>query len=438
MAKKSNLYIFTFLGIFSSLILVGAILSPLLLDKIRTTYLTLNMDVNQRQAEIIGKILSNLLQEGQDKKKIIAAFQASLARTEMDRGYLCLVNQESGVFLAHPLKKLIGYKVNQLKIDYLPGVNGKPENWGEAIEKNKVSSGGILKTPSGHAELVDSYRIPNTNIRVFSHENLDRLNKEISKLEKTVIITFILLGFVVAFPASYAALKVSRRYERQIEAEQAKSEKLLLNILPASIAQRLKSEETNIANQFDDVSVLFVDIVGFTPLTSMLSPQKLVDMLNNIFSQFDAISLQYGLEKIKTIGDAYMMAGGIPEPKPDHLKRSIEAGLAMMTFINEKYKGPEKIKIRMGLHTGPVTAGVIGTYKFTYDLWGDTVNIASRLESTSQPGCIHCSEAVYKRMKEEYRFSARGKTSLKGLGEVPTYFLIPEQVSEETPENKKG
>ena len=243
--------------------------------------------------------------------------------------------------------------------------------------------------------------------------------------QKEFIFIFILLGFVVAFPASYAALRVSRRYEREIEAEQATSERLLLNILPASIAKRLKAEERNIANRYEDVSVLFIDMVNFTPLAAKLSPEDLVELLNQIFSQFDAISLKYGLEKIKTIGDAYMVVGGIPEPKKGHLKCCIQAGLEMMAFIESEYSDSNnKLEVRMGVHAGPVVAGVIGAYKFIYDLWGETVNIASRLESTSLPGYIHCSEIVYERMKDEYTFIARGKTLLKGMGDVPTYFVI--------------
>ncbi|HHF7345527.1 TPA: adenylate/guanylate cyclase domain-containing protein [Legionella feeleii] len=429
MIQKSNLYLFTFLGIFFSLFLVGTLLSPLLLNMIRSTYLTMSMDVNRRQAQVVAQMISHLLTDGEPKKNIISALQASLAKTEMDRGYLCLIDENTGVFLAHPIKKFVGQNVHQFNTNFLSLGQEQPQKWGTAIQNKKVEAGGTLIMPGGRTEIVNSFLVPDTSVRVFSHENMKRLNREIAKLQQLFIIIFILLGFIVAFPASYAALKVSRRYEKRIEAEQEKSERLLLNILPGSIAQRLKSEETNIANRYEDVSVLFIDMVNFTSLSAAMSPEKLVELLNFIFSRFDEISLKYGLEKIKTMGDSYMVAGGIPEFKPDHLKCCVEAGMEMMAFINKEHLDERKFTIRAGLHVGPVVAGVIGTHKFTYDLWGETVNIASRLESTSVPGHIQCSHAVYERIKNDYRLLPRGEVLLKGMGTIPTYFLLPQDES---------
>lgn len=429
MIQKSNLYLFTFLGIFFSLFLVGTLLSPLLLNMIRSTYLNMSIDANRRQAQVIAQMISHLLTEGEAKKNIISALQASLAKTEMDRGYLCVIDENTGVFLAHPIKKLVGENVHQFNVNFLLPGQKHPQKWGTAIQDKQMEAGGTLIMPGGRTEIVNSFLVPDTSVRVFSHENMKRLNVEIAKLQRLFIIVFILLGFVVAFPASYAALRVSRRYEQRIEAEQEKSERLLLNILPISIAQRLKSEETNIANRYEDVSVLFLDMVNFTQLSATMSPEKLVEMLNLIFSRFDEISFRYGLEKIKTIGDAYMVVGGIPEFKPDHLKCCVEAGLEIMEFTNKEYIYGKKLAVRMGLHVGPVVAGVIGTHKFSYDLWGETVNVASRLESTSEPGHIQCSQAVYERIKNDYKFLPRGNVLLKGVGKIPTYFLIPQEES---------
>lgn len=427
MIRRSNLYLFIFLGIFSSLVLVGGLLSPLLLHFIRSTYLSMSTMVHQHEAEMFGRFISKLIEEGESKEKVIDAFQHSLNNTEMYRGYLYLVNENTGVFLAHPDRNFVGKNAGELDADFLPINDHKAMKWSTAMKEKKVTQGGMLKMPTGSVEIFNSFLVPSTEFRVFSHENLNRLNREIAKLQRITILIFILLGFLIALPASYAALKVSRRYERTIEEEQDKSERLLLNILPLSIAMRLKAQETNIANRYEDVSILFVDIVDFTLLAAKMSPEQLVEILSYVFSQFDAISVRHGLEKIKTMGDAYMVAGGVPEFNENHLKCCIEAGFQMMEFIAKEFKADIQLHVRMGLHVGPVVAGVIGTHKFTYDLWGETVNVASRLESTGTPGFIHCSEMVYQRMKNEYKFLTEKKIVLKGMGEVSTYFLAPRE-----------
>ncbi len=429
MTKKSNLYLFTFLGIFFSLVIVGAAIAPFFLKTIRSSYLVMSMDVNQHQAKLVAQILSHVLTAGESESTVVAAFQSSISTTDKNRYFFCLVDDKSKIFLAHPFKQLVGKSAERYIVSFTAANQNLDQKKGFIGLEKKLQSGAILSTPNGGSEIVNSALVPNTHLRVFSHENINRLNKDIKMFQKEFLIVFIFLGFVLAFPASYSALRVSRRYEKEIEEEQAKSDKLLLNILPLSIAERLKAEERNIANRYEDVSVLFIDMVDFTPLSTKMSPEKLVEMLNQIFSHFDEISLKYGLEKIKTIGDAYMVVGGIPEPKKDHLNCCIKAGLEMMAYINSGYETGDSLQVRMGLHCGPVIAGVIGAYKFTYDLWGETVNIASRLESTSLPGCIHCSELVYERAKSNYKFIARGKTLLKGMGDVPTYFL--EQAGDE-------
>lgn len=426
MIKRSNLYVLTFLGVFLSLVLAGAILSPLLLHFIRTTYLSMSADTHKHEAKIVAQIIYNLIHLGQPENAVVQAIQKSLENTEETRGYICLVDENTGTFLAHPIANLVGKSLQDFNANFLSNLPlSKPMGLTAAIKGKKVDFGGLLTMPNGTEEIVNSFLVPFTNIRVFSHENIKRLNHEIAKLQTASIIAFILIGFFVAFPASYAAYKVSRRYESVIEEEQAKSERLLLNILPQSIAKRLKAEETNIANRYEDVSVLFVDMVDFTPLAAQMSPEQLVEILSYIFSQFDAISIKHGLEKIKTMGDAYMVAGGIPEFKENHLTCSINAGLEMMAFIQEEFSANIRLHVRIGLHAGPVVAGVIGTHKFTYDLWGETVNIAARLESTSLPSYIHCSEEVYNRMKNDFHFTPREKILLKGMGEVSTYFLVP-------------
>jgi adenylate cyclase len=212
---------------------------------------------------------------------------------------------------------------------------------------------------------------------------------------------------------------------QRLQAEEERAERLLLNILPAPIAERLKSAPHVIADAFPDVTVLFADIVGFTPLSTLLSPADIVNLLNRLFSTFDELADHYGLEKIKTIGDAYMAVGGLPLPRPDHAEAVADMALAMRQaiapFVSEI---GDPFSIRIGINTGPVVAGVIGIKKFSYDLWGDTVNIASRMESQGLAGRIQVTSATYERLRDAYCFEERGVIYVKGKGPVRTYFLL--------------
>lgn len=211
---------------------------------------------------------------------------------------------------------------------------------------------------------------------------------------------------------------------RTLSEEQAKSERLLLNILPAPIASRLKREERTIADNFTEVTVLFADIVGFTELTARTPPIEMIEILNVIFSEFDQLADIHGLEKIKTIGDAYMVVGGLPVAKPNHAEAIADMALDMQATIAQYCMETGKaFTIRIGINTGPVIAGIIGTKKFTYDLWGDTVNIASRMESHGIPGRIQVTEATYKRLRQQYLFEERGSVPIKGKGQMNCYLL---------------
>jgi class 3 adenylate cyclase len=213
-------------------------------------------------------------------------------------------------------------------------------------------------------------------------------------------------------------------YLQQLEIEREKAEQLLLNILPEPIADRLKQGHSIIADSFAEVTVLFADIIDFTPLSARLSPAELVDLLNRVFSTFDRLSEQHGLEKIKTIGDAYMVVGGLPTPRADHTQAVAEMALDMLQEIAcfSAHNG-EPLNIRVGVNTGPVIAGVIGEKKFIYDLWGDTVNIASRMQSQGPAGCIQVTQAVYERLRDNYYLERRGAVQVKGKGEMTTYLL---------------
>ncbi|WP_088894283.1 adenylate/guanylate cyclase domain-containing protein [Leptolyngbya ohadii] len=219
-------------------------------------------------------------------------------------------------------------------------------------------------------------------------------------------------------------------YLQRIQNEQEKSERLLLNVLPKPIADRLKQGQNTIADNFSEVTVLFGDIVNFTQLSVSMSPADLVELLNQIFSTFDQLVAQHELEKIKTIGDAYLAVGGLPLPRPNHAEAVANLALAMQEAIGQfsvpTASGEEKpLAMRIGIHTGAVGAGVIGTTKFAYDLWGDTVNTASRMESQGLPGKIQVTEVTYRLLKDKYCFEERGIVDIKGKGEMRTYFLCP-------------
>lgn len=209
-----------------------------------------------------------------------------------------------------------------------------------------------------------------------------------------------------------------------VEREREKSERLLLNILPSAIAGRLKGGEKSIANGHEIVSVMFADLCGFTALSRKTTPADLVSMLNGIFTAFDHIVEEHGVEKIKTIGDCYMLVGGIPLHRDDHAAAVAECALEMLDALAalNRDNGTE-LQMRVGIHTGPVVAGVIGKIKFTYDLWGDTVNVASRMESSGQPGRVHISEQTEAQLRGRFLLEDRGFVECKGLGPVKTFFL---------------
>ena len=237
-----------------------------------------------------------------------------------------------------------------------------------------------------------------------------------------------LLELVSAVATQLGSLIQRKQAEAALKLQQEQTEKLLLNILPKPIAERLQKEQKLIADHFDDVSVLFADLVGFTEFCAQKTPTQLVEILNGIFSEFDRLSELHGLEKIKTIGDAYMVVGGLPTPREDHSEAIALLALDMQAALRRfNVTIGENFQLRIGLHSGSVVAGIIGISKFSYDLWGDTVNIASRMESNGLPGKIQVTAGTYERLKEQFVFEERGQILVKGKGKMLTYWLIEEQ-----------
>ena len=212
--------------------------------------------------------------------------------------------------------------------------------------------------------------------------------------------------------------------KEMLQIEKEKSERLLLNILPRAIADRLKGGEKTIAETYQSVTVLFADLVGFTNLSRHTDASEIVDMLNQIFTKFDHLVERHGLEKIKTIGDSYMVVGGLPVVRQNHAQVVASLALEMIEAISElNVETSAERAIRIGINTGPVVAGIIGRKKFSYDLWGSTVNLAARLESGGLPGRIHVSQTTYEELCGQFTFTERGVIHAKGVGDITTYFL---------------
>ncbi|MEY8016567.1 adenylate/guanylate cyclase domain-containing protein [Mycobacterium servetii] len=227
------------------------------------------------------------------------------------------------------------------------------------------------------------------------------------------------------------ALRDTARAEAAMEAQYQRSEALLTNMLPASIADRLKEPEHGIiADKFEDASVLFADIVGFTERASNTAPADLVRFLDRLYSAFDALVDKHGLEKIKVSGDSYMVVSGVPRPRPDHVRALADFALDMVA-VAAGMKDPHgmPVPLRMGLSCGPVVAGVVGSRRFFYDVWGDAVNVASRMESTDSVGRIQVPHSVYERLEDEFVFQERGYVDVKGKGVMRTWYLVGRRAS---------
>lgn len=257
---------------------------------------------------------------------------------------------------------------------------------------------------------------------------IDPLLTPTNMLPPTLILMFFIMNIFAVLSITFVLLNyfVSQKdvaYDL-LGIEQEKSESLLLNILPKEIADELKNEVRTIAEHHDSASVLFADLVGFTPMSSKITPNELVEILDEVFSALDVLVEKYQLEKISTIGDSYMVAAGVPQARPDHASAIILFGLEMVQYIEQyQTKSGDKLQFRVGVNSGPLVAGVVGQKKFHYDIWGDTVNTASRMESHGEPGKVQISKATYELVKDEFNCQPRGMIEVKGKGEMETWFV---------------
>lgn len=258
---------------------------------------------------------------------------------------------------------------------------------------------------------------------------LDPLLSDSENLPATIVLLFFIMniGFVstIVFITLYYFVNDRDKNLKLLLFEQDRSERLLLNVLPKEIVTILKNEEGTVAQRFDDASILFADLVGFTPLSVGMPPESTVELLNEIFSHFDMLVDDYALEKIRTIGDNYMVASGVPHPRSDHAQALAGLALDMSHYLSHRPAvNGQAIDFRIGINSGPVVGGVIGRSKFHYDVWGDAVNIASRMESHGLPGRIQISAATNQLIEKDFYCQPRGLIEVKGKGEMNTWFLV--------------
>mgnify|MGYP005848467253 CR=1 FL=1 len=337
-------------------------------------------------------------------------------RQAEERYHSIFENSDEGLFQITPegrylsanpaLAKIFGYKSPEELIASLTNIDRQ-----------------LYVDPNRRAEF---FALMQANDRVLNFESqVYRKNGSIIWVSENTHVVRDAKGELLYYEGNIADVTQRKVWEEALRYQQACAEDLLLNILPEPVAQRLKLAESTIADSFAEVTVLFADLVNFTELSAQIPATKLVDLLNKIFSQFDHLSEKHGLEKIKTIGDAYMVVGGLPMPRPDHAEAIAEMALDMQDAIARFQRNDgNPFCLRIGINTGPVVAGVIGTKKFTYDLWGDTVNVASRMESQGVAGRIQITDTTFEHLKDKYIFEPRGVTPIKGKGEMMTYWLI--------------
>jgi class 3 adenylate cyclase len=327
------------------------------------------------------------------------------------------------------LKEQIG--ASNLKLSQL---YEKAGNKGESLKyfKNHIAyrdSVTNLKSVQQMADLRTNYEVSQKQIEVDLLQKDSEILQLKQKKQRNIIYATVFSSFLIFL----LALGLFRRYQfikktnHIIEKERNRSDNLLLNILPEETAYELKQSGKVQAKRFDSVTVLFTDFEGFTHYAEKLSPEKLVESVDFYFSKFDAIMEKYGLEKIKTVGDAYMCAGGLPFPTEDHAYKMVLAAFEIAEFVNESKKqhSPDqtRFEIRIGISTGPLVAGVVGIKKFAYDIWGDTVNIASRMETNSEPGKVNISEYTYQIVKDFFDCEYRGEIEVKNRGMMKMYFV---------------
>ncbi len=414
-------------------------------DQILYTKKGYEIALEDNDLEIQAKALNNLgciyANAGENKKAIIH-FKGSLAAA---------LKNNSLQLISALYNNLAGLSSSSEEVElyldsakYYAVIKGDLEDLQTAYQNSALFNASIGRYKKGYDDLFESLILKDSlynlnKIKAFAEMeqkyeaekkiaeiNLLQKESELAKVKasRSLGINFglggALLGILSVAITFYFQNKKKEKLNIALKGEKQKSDDLLLNILPAEVAEELKLSGQSTARQYNNVSVLFTDFVNFTGISEQMSPSDLVQEIHQNFKTFDAIMEKHGIEKIKTIGDAYLAVCGLPNEVADHAKRIIEAALDIQEFM-EINNG--KFQIRIGINTGPVVAGIVGVKKFAYDIWGDTVNMASRMESNSEAGKINISQATYELVKDAFKCSARGKIHAKGKGEIEMYFV---------------
>jgi len=366
----------------------------------------------------------------------VAEFQTSLANIYMAEGEFKQSHDMAKSGLDHALRLNLKDQISQTSL-LLAELDQKNGEFEEAYDHLVLH---MKYQDSMDVETVDMTRMEREmaeleNEKLENELELRALNQRRQRAALWAIgVTALLL--IVLTVGGYRRYQFIKKTNKAISDERDRSEKLLLNILPKETAQELKKNGRVLAKRFDAVTVLFTDFQGITKHAESLDPEKLVKSLDYYFGHFDTIMDKYGLEKIKTLGDAYMCASGLPFQVQDHASRVVEAAMEMIDFVERSKADPSKehirFEVRIGINSGPVVAGVVGTKKFAYDIWGDTVNIASRMESTSEVGRINIAEETYQLIKDDYECEYRGKIDAKNRGKLNMYFLVGRKTRSKT------
>lgn len=350
--------------------------------------------------------------QSESKESINAELQAKIRNLSTERVNLQREQENMARQLQEREQKINAMKIEEIKREYL------------LLDKERILNDLSYRTT------LDSLRLEEQNLRLIDQKNKLDLQKSERNLFISLAAILGLLAFGLFNRYSYTRRQNDILAEKNkiIEEERKRSERLLLNILPAAVAEELKERGKADAREYSEVTVLFTDFVGFSNIASKMDPEKLVEDLDYCFQSFDKIIEKYQLEKIKTIGDSYMCAGGIPSPDPDHPRRIVQAALEIQSFLRawkeeKEQKNELYFEARIGIHTGPVVAGVVGKKKFAYDIWGSTVNIAARMETSSEKGQINISSTTYAKVKDFFKCSYRGKIPAKNVGDIDMYYV---------------
>ncbi len=366
----------------------------------------------------------------------IAEYQITLAEVFLDEAEYNKAHDLAEVGLSHA-ERLGKKEWISRASKILAELDFQSENYKEAYEHQAMY---VQFKDSMDVETVSMNRLERAQAELEAVQANNKLEVQAlkRKREQTALwavgATALLLILIIL--GGYGRYRYIKKTNKTISEERDRAEKLLLNILPKETAQELQNNGRVVAKRFDAVTVLFTDFKSFTKHAESLDPEKLVQSLDHYFGYFDSLMDKYGLEKIKTVGDAYMCASGLPFPSRDHAHRVVEAAMEMLEFVEASKSDPAEdhipFEVRIGINSGPVVAGIVGTKKFAYDIWGDTVNIASRMESTSEVGKINIAEQTYQLIKDEFQCEYRGKIDVKNRGKLNMYFLLGRKAQSKT------